>query len=89
VLARRRSSEQANLRAPVLVLREGAAALVHGSPRGCRPRGLGDGDGLSGLRAAFDEDLSTLEDIGAGAADPGFADELGELDVPSEGEERR
>jgi DNA-directed RNA polymerase subunit beta' len=51
--------------------------------------GLGDGDGLSGFGAAFDEDLSTLEDIGAGAADQGFADELGELDVPSEGEERR
>jgi DNA-directed RNA polymerase subunit beta' len=51
--------------------------------------GLGDGDGLGGFGAAFDEDLSTLEDIGAGAGDQGFADELGDLEVPSEGEENR
>jgi DNA-directed RNA polymerase subunit beta' len=46
--------------------------------------GLGDGDGLGGFGAAFDQDLSALEDIGAGGTDPGFADELAELDVPEE-----
>ncbi len=46
--------------------------------------GLGDGDGLGGFGSAFDQDLSTLEDIGAGGTDPGFADELAELDVPDE-----
>jgi DNA-directed RNA polymerase subunit beta' len=47
--------------------------------------GLGDGDGLGGFGSAFDEDLASLEEIGAGAADTGFADELAELDVPDEG----
>jgi DNA-directed RNA polymerase subunit beta' len=50
--------------------------------------GLGEADALGGFGAAFDEDLSTLEDIGAGAADAGFADELDELEVP-EGESER
>ena len=36
--------------------------------------------------SAFDEDLASLEEIGAGAGDTGFADELAELDVP-EGED--
>ena len=44
--------------------------------------GLGDGDGLGGFGSAFDEDLASLEEIGAGGADPGFAEELAELDVP-------
>jgi DNA-directed RNA polymerase subunit beta' len=44
--------------------------------------GLGDGDGLGGFGSAFDEDLASLEEIGAGAGDTGFADELAELDVP-------
>jgi DNA-directed RNA polymerase subunit beta' len=43
--------------------------------------GLGDGDGLGGFGAGFDQDLAQLEDIGAGG-DTGFADELAELDVP-------
>jgi DNA-directed RNA polymerase subunit beta' len=47
--------------------------------------GLGDGDGLGGFGSAFDEDLASLEEIGAGAGDTGFADELAELDVPDEG----
>src|SRR5438270_11276872 len=44
--------------------------------------GLGDGDALGGFGAAFDEDLASLESIGAGGTDPGFADELADLDVP-------
>ena len=31
---------------------------------------------------AFEQDLATLEEIGAGGADTGFAEELAELDVP-------
>jgi len=49
--------------------------------------GLGDGDGLGGFGSAFDEDLASLEEIGAGGADPGFADELAELDVPDTGDD--
>jgi DNA-directed RNA polymerase subunit beta' len=48
--------------------------------------GLGDGDGLGGFGSAFDEDLASLEEIGAGAGDTGFADELAELDVPESDE---
>jgi DNA-directed RNA polymerase subunit beta' len=48
--------------------------------------GLGDGDGLGGFGMAFDEDLASLEEIGAGA-ETGFADELAELDVPDVEEE--
>jgi DNA-directed RNA polymerase subunit beta' len=48
--------------------------------------GLGDGDGLGGFGAGFDQDLAQLEDIGAGG-DTGFADELAELDVPSDNDE--
>jgi DNA-directed RNA polymerase subunit beta' len=50
--------------------------------------GYGDGDGLGGFGAAFDEDLASLEEIGAGGTDPGFADELADLDVPDEPEDR-
>ncbi len=46
--------------------------------------GLGDGDGLGGFGSAFDEDLASLEEIGAGGSDPGFAEELAELDVPDD-----
>jgi DNA-directed RNA polymerase subunit beta' len=46
--------------------------------------GLGDGDGLGGFGSAFDEDLASLEEIGAGGGDPGFAEELAELDVPDD-----
>ncbi|WP_035125970.1 DNA-directed RNA polymerase subunit beta' [Conexibacter woesei] len=49
--------------------------------------GLGDGDGLGGFGAGFDQDLAQLEDIGAGG-DTGFADELAELDVPSDNDEQ-
>jgi DNA-directed RNA polymerase subunit beta' len=48
--------------------------------------GLGDGDSLGGFGSAFDEDLASLEEIGAGGADTGFADELAELDVPEDGD---
>jgi DNA-directed RNA polymerase subunit beta' len=46
--------------------------------------GLGDGDGLGGFGAAFESDIASLEDIGAGGTDPGFAEELADLDVPSD-----
>jgi DNA-directed RNA polymerase subunit beta' len=42
--------------------------------------GLGD-EGLGGFGAGFD-DLQELQDIGPGGTDPGFADELADLDVP-------
>jgi len=44
--------------------------------------GLGDGEGMSGFGQAFDEDLASLEEIGAGGSGRGFADELADLDVP-------
>jgi DNA-directed RNA polymerase subunit beta' len=44
--------------------------------------GLGDVDGLGGF--GLESDLATLEDIGAGGTDPGFAEELAELDVPED-----
>jgi DNA-directed RNA polymerase subunit beta' len=46
--------------------------------------GLGNGGGLGGLGTAFDEDLASLQDIGSGATDPGFVEELADLDVPDE-----
>ncbi|MFT4035290.1 MAG: DNA-directed RNA polymerase subunit beta', partial [Patulibacter sp.] len=47
---------------------------------------LGLGDDLGDLGAAIGEDLSALEDIGAGlGTDPGFADELAQLDIEPEG----
>jgi DNA-directed RNA polymerase subunit beta' len=46
--------------------------------------GLAEGDGLGGFGSAFDEDLANLEEIGAGGGDPGFAEELADLDVPDE-----
>jgi DNA-directed RNA polymerase subunit beta' len=46
--------------------------------------GLGDGDGLGGFGSAFNEDIASLEEIGTGAADTGFAEELADLDVPEE-----
>ncbi|MGZ6709291.1 MAG: DNA-directed RNA polymerase subunit beta', partial [Solirubrobacteraceae bacterium] len=49
--------------------------------------GLADGDGLGGFGGAFDEDLQTLQDIGAGGGDTGFAEELAELDVPDSDEQ--
>jgi DNA-directed RNA polymerase subunit beta' len=41
--------------------------------------GLSDGDGLQGFGPAFDQDISTLEEIGSGT---GFHDDLSELEVP-------
>jgi DNA-directed RNA polymerase subunit beta' len=47
---------------------------------------LGLGDDLGDLGASIGEDLAALEDIGAGlGGDPGFADELAQLDIEPEG----
>jgi DNA-directed RNA polymerase subunit beta' len=48
--------------------------------------GLGDGETLGGFGSTFDEDLASLEEIGAGGSETGFADELAELDVPDSGD---
>ena len=42
--------------------------------------GLGDGDGLGGF--SLDQDIASLEEIGTG--DTGFAEELADLDLPSD-----
>jgi DNA-directed RNA polymerase subunit beta' len=43
------------------------------------------GDGFSGgYGQEFDADLASLEKIGAGGTDPGFAEELAELEIPDE-----
>ena len=47
--------------------------------------GLSVGDELDGgYGQEFDADLASLEKIGAGGTDPGFAEELAELEVPEE-----
>jgi DNA-directed RNA polymerase subunit beta' len=46
--------------------------------------GLGDGDGLSDFGSAFSEDIATLDEIGAGGGETGFAEELADLDVPQD-----
>ena len=47
--------------------------------------GLVDGDGLDGgYGQEFDNDLASLEKIGAGGGDPGFVEELAELEIPDE-----
>ena len=47
--------------------------------------GLVEDDFSSGLGAGFEQDLSTLEEIGAGGpAETGFAEELAELDLPAD-----
>ncbi|HXA54033.1 MAG TPA: DNA-directed RNA polymerase subunit beta', partial [Solirubrobacteraceae bacterium] len=47
--------------------------------------GLQGGDPLSGgYGQEFDADLASLERIGAGDSDPGFVEELAELEVPEE-----
>jgi DNA-directed RNA polymerase subunit beta' len=44
------------------------------------------GDGFTGgYGQEFDADLASLEKIGAGGTDPGFAEELAELELPDEG----
>ncbi len=46
---------------------------------------LGLADGLGGgYGQEFDADLASLEKIGAGGSDPGFAEELAELELPDE-----
>ncbi len=50
--------------------------------------GLTDGDSLGGgYGQEFDADLASLEKIGAGGTDPGFAEELAELELPAEDSE--
>jgi DNA-directed RNA polymerase subunit beta' len=48
--------------------------------------GIGDGEGENGgdINRAFDDDLASLEQMGAGGADAGFAEELSDLEVPEE-----
>jgi DNA-directed RNA polymerase subunit beta' len=46
--------------------------------------GLGNGGGFGDYGHEFDQDLASLEEIGAGGQDPGFVEELAELDVPEE-----
>jgi DNA-directed RNA polymerase subunit beta' len=46
--------------------------------------GLGNGGGFGDYGHEFDQDLASLEEIGAGGGDPGFVEELAELDVPEE-----
>ncbi len=47
--------------------------------------GLSGGEGLSGgYGHEFDADLASLERIGAGGTDPGFVEELADLEIPEE-----
>jgi DNA-directed RNA polymerase subunit beta' len=47
--------------------------------------GLVGGDGFNGSYGQeFDADLASLEKIGAGSTDPGFVEELAELEIPEE-----
>jgi DNA-directed RNA polymerase subunit beta' len=47
--------------------------------------GLVGGDGFNGgYGQDFDNDLASLEKIGAGGSDPGFVEELAELEIPEE-----
>jgi DNA-directed RNA polymerase subunit beta' len=48
--------------------------------------GLSGSEGFNGgYGQEFDADLASLEKIGAGGTDPGFAEELAELEIPDEG----
>jgi DNA-directed RNA polymerase subunit beta' len=50
--------------------------------------GLSGGEGFNGgYGQEFDADLASLEKIGAGGSDPGFVEELADLEVPEEPEE--
>jgi DNA-directed RNA polymerase subunit beta' len=46
--------------------------------------GLAGSDGFDEYGREFHSDLASLEKIGAGDSDPGFVEELAELDVPDE-----
>jgi DNA-directed RNA polymerase subunit beta' len=51
--------------------------------------GLSGGDSLGGgYGHEFDADLASLEKIGAGGTDPGFAEELAELEISDEGSKK-
>jgi DNA-directed RNA polymerase subunit beta' len=50
--------------------------------------GLSAGEGLGGAYGKeFDSDLASLEKIGAGSTDPGFVEELADLEIPDDSEE--
>jgi DNA-directed RNA polymerase subunit beta' len=50
--------------------------------------GLGDSEGLgASYGQEYDADLASLEKIGAGGSDPGFVEELAELEIPDDNEE--
>ncbi len=40
--------------------------------------------GCAGFGSSLSSDISELESIGAGGTDPGFAEELADLDVPAD-----
>ncbi|HST56139.1 MAG TPA: DNA-directed RNA polymerase subunit beta' [Solirubrobacteraceae bacterium] len=46
--------------------------------------GLAGGDGFGSYGQEFDADLASLERIGAGSSDPGFVEELADLELPEE-----
>jgi DNA-directed RNA polymerase subunit beta' len=46
--------------------------------------GLSDGETLAGYGHEYDADLASLEKIGAGSTDPGFVEELANLEVPDD-----
>jgi DNA-directed RNA polymerase subunit beta' len=46
--------------------------------------GLTGGEELAGYGQEYDADLASLEKIGAGNTDPGFVEELADLDVPDD-----
>jgi DNA-directed RNA polymerase subunit beta' len=46
--------------------------------------GLTDGESLSGFGGGIEPDLSDLENIGNGGSALGFAEELADLDIPSD-----
>ncbi len=50
--------------------------------------GLGNGGGFGDYGHEFDKDLASLEQIGAGGSDPGFAEELAELDAPASADKK-
>jgi DNA-directed RNA polymerase subunit beta' len=50
--------------------------------------GLAEGEDFNGgYGQEFDADLASLEKIGAGGSDPGFVEELAELQIPDDPDE--